>query len=239
MSETEEPGVAAVDRALSILAAFSLRDPALSLAELAARTGLYKSTILRLAQSLQRAGFLQRLDSGQYRVGPAGLRLATIYRATHVAGDLLLPVMRALLERTGESVAFYVPEGEQRVCLYRVNSDRPVAHQARVGDAFALPDGAAGRVLAAFIGWRGEPYDSIRRTGAWSTAGERDPDLSSIAAAVFGPERQLVGALTIGGPRRRIDPVAEELRELLVHAAAGCTRRLGGESAAPRHAVAT
>jgi DNA-binding IclR family transcriptional regulator len=228
MSESDEPGVAAVDRALSILAAFSLRDPALSLAELAGRTGLYKSTILRLAQSLQRAGFLQRLDSGQYRVGPAGLRLATIYQHTHVTGDLLLPVMRDLLERTGESVAFYVLEGTQRVCLYRVNSDRPVAHQARAGDAIPLPEGAAGRVLAAFTGWPGEPYDTIRRAGAWISFGERDPDLTSIAAAVFGPDRHLVGALTIGGPRRRIEAAAEATRDLLIEAAGGCTRRLGG-----------
>lgn len=228
MNEPEEPGVAAVDRALSILAAFSLRDPALSLAELAGRTGLYKSTILRLAQSLQRAGFLQRLDTGQYRIGPAGLRLATIYQATHVAGDLLLPTMRALMERTGESVAFYVLEGAHRLCLYRVGTDRPVAHQVRVGDTLPLPEGAAGRVLAAFTGWAGEPYDTIRRTGAWISSGERDPDLTSVAAAVFGPDQHLVGALTIGGPRRRIDAIAEPTRDLIVDAAATCTRRLGG-----------
>ena len=45
-------GVAAVERALSVLGAFRDGDASLSLHELAARTGLYKSTILRLLVSL-------------------------------------------------------------------------------------------------------------------------------------------------------------------------------------------
>ncbi len=228
MSEPEEQGVAAVDRALAILAAFSPRDPALSLADLAARTGLYKSTILRLAQSLQRAGYLQRLENGPYRIGPGGLRLAMIYQQTHVAGDLLLPEMRALAERIDESVAFYVLEGDRRVCLYRVNADRPVAHQVRVGNSMPLPEAAAGRVLAAFAGWEGEPYDTIRRLGTWTSSGERDPEFASLAAAVFGPNRHLVGALTIGGPRSRIETIANDACALLRDAANACTRRLGG-----------
>jgi hypothetical protein len=97
-----------------------------------------------------------------------------------------------------------------------------------VGDAIALPEGAAGRVLAAFSGWPGEPYATIRRAGSWISSGERDVDLTSVAAAVFGPDRQLAGALTIGGPRRRIDPVAEEVRTLLLAAASSASRRLGG-----------
>ena len=51
-------GVAAVDRALSVLSAFQDGDAALSLAELAERTRLYKSTVLRLLASLEHgAGF--------------------------------------------------------------------------------------------------------------------------------------------------------------------------------------
>ena len=45
-------GVAAVNRALSILQAFEGETEALTLALLARRTGLYKSTLLRLIASL-------------------------------------------------------------------------------------------------------------------------------------------------------------------------------------------
>ena len=46
-------GVSAAERALAVLTAFRRGDGALSLAELAERTGLVKSTIMRLAVSLQ------------------------------------------------------------------------------------------------------------------------------------------------------------------------------------------
>ena len=48
-------GAAAVDRALTLLSAFTAGDVSLSLTELADRTRLYKSTVLRLLASLEHA----------------------------------------------------------------------------------------------------------------------------------------------------------------------------------------
>ena len=48
---SDESGVAAVDRALSIVDA--LTEDKVTLAEIAKRTGLYKSTVLRLLKSLE------------------------------------------------------------------------------------------------------------------------------------------------------------------------------------------
>ncbi len=71
-------GVSAAERALAVLTAFRRGDSALSLAELAERTGLVKSTILRLALSLQQYRLLARLPDGSYRLDAGG------------AGDLVL-----------------------------------------------------------------------------------------------------------------------------------------------------
>ena len=54
-------GVAAVDRALSILVAFEPDGTAQALTEIAAKTGMYKSTILRLMISLERFNCVLRL----------------------------------------------------------------------------------------------------------------------------------------------------------------------------------
>ena len=75
-----QTGVAAVDRALLILSAFREDDATLSLALLARRTSLYKSTILRLLQSLLRAGYVVRLPDGNYVIGPEPTRLAKMYQ---------------------------------------------------------------------------------------------------------------------------------------------------------------
>ncbi|MFT3734447.1 MAG: helix-turn-helix domain-containing protein [Rhodocyclaceae bacterium] len=78
MNEAQTTGVAAVDRAFLILSAFQEGDVSLTLAILARRTGLYKSTILRLMQSLIRAGFVLRLPDGNYAVGTAATRLSRL-----------------------------------------------------------------------------------------------------------------------------------------------------------------
>src|SRR5260221_10973630 len=69
-SSADAGGVAAVDRALMLLAAFRAGDRALPLAELAERTALVKSTALRLLASLIHLGLVQPLRAGRYPPGP-------------------------------------------------------------------------------------------------------------------------------------------------------------------------
>ena len=74
-TEAAPGGVAAADKALSLLNAFRAGDAALSLTELAERTQLYKSTALRLLASLEHARLLQRGADGRYALGPGLARL--------------------------------------------------------------------------------------------------------------------------------------------------------------------
>ena len=69
MAGSVTDGVAAVERALAILDAFTDQDSELTLAELAKRTKMYKSTILRLARSLESCGYLMRAEDGTFRLG--------------------------------------------------------------------------------------------------------------------------------------------------------------------------
>src|SRR4051794_9067221 len=73
-------GVAAVDRSLAILDAFTEQDDVLTLAELSKRTGLHKSTLIRLAESLEKFGYVRRADKGIYRLGSKVLFLGSLYQ---------------------------------------------------------------------------------------------------------------------------------------------------------------
>jgi DNA-binding IclR family transcriptional regulator len=231
-------GVAALDRAIAILDAFAAADRSLSLAEIAARTGLYKSTILRLASSLLRGQLLERLDDGRYRVGPAAFRLGALYQRSVVAADILLPVMRDLADRSWESVAFYVRSGDVRTCLYRVESKHPIRYTIREGDVLPLLSGSGGRVLAAFSGQDGEPYQSIRETYHYMSIGDRDPDTAGVSAPVFGPGRVLLGALTLAGPSTRVDAAfLQRMTRPLLEAAARATRAFGEDASGLEHAA--
>ena len=57
-------GVAAADRALTLLSAFRKGDTAVSLAERAERTGLVNSTIMRLAIRLAEHGYRAHIPEG-------------------------------------------------------------------------------------------------------------------------------------------------------------------------------
>ncbi|RUU05476.1 IclR family transcriptional regulator [Mesorhizobium sp. USDA-HM6] len=230
-SPTSADGVAALDRAISILNAFTTADRSLGLAEIAARTGLYKSTILRLANSLMRGQLLERLEDGRYRIGPATFRLGALYQRSVVAMEILLPIMRDLSERSWESVAFYVRSGDVRTCLYRVESKHPIRYTIQEGDVLPLLAGSGGRVLAAFSGQPGEPYDTIRETYNYISLGDRDPQTAGVSAPVFGPGRTLVGALTLSGPSTRVDAAfLERMKRPLIEAAARATRAFGEDA---------
>src|SRR5258707_11593935 len=88
--------VEAVERALAVLNAFHADKPAMTLGEIASATGFYKSTILRLAGSLERLGYLIPDERGGFRLRPALLRLGSIYPAGVHLREAVRPGLRRL-----------------------------------------------------------------------------------------------------------------------------------------------
>lgn len=226
-------GVAAVDRALTILDVFTEQDSTLALADLARRTGYYKSTILRLAASLERRGYLTRLADRGWRLGPAASRLGSVYQAAFDLGDIVEPVLQKVVAETGETAAFHVREGNIRISLYRVESLQRIRDHVRQGEHLPLDRGAGGKVLLAFSGAKGMEFERIRRQLLCVSLGNRIADLGGVSAPVFGVGQRLIGALTVSVPLSRLDrkAVARFGPVVLAHAAA-LTRALGGDPAA-------
>ena len=215
-------GAAAVDRALSLLLAFRAGDVSLSVTELAERTRLYKSTVLRLLASLAHGGLLRKTPEGLWALGPEVVRLAALYTASFSLEDVVLPAMQALVAQTGESVAFHVRQGEQRLCLYRVDSPQVLRDHVRAGDVLPLDRGAGGRVLMAFSGAKGQVYEQVRQDGYILAIGDRVPGLVGVSAPVWKGGGQLVGALTLTVPESRFK--AAFVEALRASAAALCAQ---------------
>jgi DNA-binding IclR family transcriptional regulator len=218
-------GVAAVDRALSLLAEFSASTPRLTLAEIAARTRLHKSTALRMLASLEHAHLVRRQADGRYALGAAVARLHHIFAASFSVEEVILPTLRELVALTRESAAFHVQQGDNRICLQRVDSPRPVRDHALVGDLLPMNRGAGGRILMAFSGAAGSLYSRIRREQVVALVGDRTPEVAGIAAPVFGAEGELAGALTLTMPAERMDPAWDKP---VMRAARALTTALGG-----------
>lgn len=218
---SEQNRVEAVERALSLLDLFRNGEQNLSLAALSQRSGLYKSTILRLLGSLERFGYILRGPDGTYRLGPAVWQLGLACRSSYDLESTIRPHLEALAAETGETAAFFIRSGGQRLCLYRINSRKPIRHHLDEGALLPLEQGASGRTIMAFSGAEGEPYDSIRARGYHISFGERDPDVMAIGVPIFGASAELLGVLSVTALRRRFEgePAEAALTLLQKHAA--------------------
>jgi len=227
---TTGKGVAAVNRCLCILEAFTESDSELTLSVLAHRTGFYKSTLLRLAASLEKFGYVRRADNGAYQLGSEVLRLGLLYQKQFPTFKIVPAALREIASEVREGASFYVCEGDERVCLHRVESSRTVRDSVHEGSRLPLSVGAASHVLLAFQGAKGKRYDDIRQLFFAESYGERDPETAAVACPVFGPEGRVVGALSISGPRYRIHSAgAANFLPALFKQGRLLTRNLGGD----------
>lgn len=233
MTDTETKparGVDAVDRALAILQCYEERKTALTLTEIAERTGLYKSTVLRLAASLENAGFLVRHGDKSYGLGAELMRLGSIYVRSFRLEDHVRPVLQTLLRDTGESASFFRREGDHRICLFREETLHSVRDHIREGDMLSLEKGAAGRALTRFDPRQIGHTELAKRLAQLPeiSSGERDKETAAIAAPVFDAAG-LAGALSVSGPITRFRPAeARDMAPHLLKAARDLSARLGG-----------
>lgn len=218
-----------IDRATDLLLAFDGVPAPLTLAELARRVDLPKATVLRLARALAARGLMQAQGKG-WGLGPEIGRLGALYRRQAGLGGQIEPVLRNLVDKTGESASFYIATPQGRLCLHRVDSPQAIREHVLEGDILPLGRGAAGRVLTAFT--PPLPDDPISTTArqhlVLSLAGDRDPMIAGVAAPVFGIDG-LAGAVTVAGPCPRFDSAAMDHAAPLVRGAAReLTRALCG-----------
>lgn len=224
-------GVAAVDRALTILDAFREGDASLTLTELSKRTGFYKSTTMRLAESLERFGYLRRLEGGNYVLGPKPLHLGALYQKQFRTADYVPAALRAVVDELGEGASFFIRDNDRRICLHRADSARAVRDAVKEGDVLPLHVGASGHVLLAFNGLAGEKYDTIRRRLYSASAGERDAETDAVACPVLGVGDKIVGALSVSGPKYRMEKLPlEKVLPVLFRHAQSLTRCFGGDA---------
>ncbi|WP_110675635.1 helix-turn-helix domain-containing protein [Salinicola sp. RZ23] len=207
--------VEAVERALTLLGAFSRDRRELTLTELANASGFYKSTILRLMASLEYFGYVVRDERGVYRIGPAVLRLAPLAVEGPQLEDLVRPVLVALREASEETAAFHVRDGEARICRLCENGRLQLRHHLDEGARVALGEEEA---VDQALGGELPPGRVARSHGG------RQAGLSTVAIAIHDDAGELRGALSLSGPSARFDARIEAHHApLLIEAAARLT----------------
>src|SRR5438309_6797435 len=142
--------VDAAAKALELLSVFSYREPQLSLADLASRTGIPRATAFRLLSTLEQSGFLVKVH-GAYQLGIKCFVLGNI-----VAGGLDLretahPHLVALRDSTRETTQIAILDHWQVVYLERMLSPLPVGFmRSRAGAILPAYCTGLGKALLAY-----------------------------------------------------------------------------------------
>ena len=197
--------------------------------EIARRTGMTPSTVSRQLGTLAASGLVERVSA----TGATGSGYGSCISRTHSSPGSTCArrtaASRGARAATGETATLSVP-GERGRDHGRLRPRRPpgaaglAPRQAldrardlgREGHARVLraraPGGAVPRVHAADdhrrAGARGERSRVVRERGYAEAVGEREPDLTAIAAPIRSSRGELEAIVALQGPSSRFDPEA-------------------------------
>ena len=242
-----ERHIEAVMAAFDVLRCFAA-GPGLHLSEIVHQTGLNRSRVIRLCGTLEAQGCLNYdANSGIYRLGHLVFVLGKAYERENSLSSLGRPLLSELTAKTGETASLFVRNGDERLCIARIESPQPVRYGLREGERFPLHLGASSRVLLTgmsqaeksrvFSEAKLSPnacqeidlhLADVVRDGMSVSRGERLPGVCAIAAPVFDHAGRLVAALALAGPDNRLNETrVKRFADDVIEAAHTLSRELG------------
>jgi DNA-binding IclR family transcriptional regulator len=143
-------GIQVIARAAAILRALKTSRSGLSLAQIAERVGLPRSTVQRIVNALQDERLVIASSTGVgFRLGP---ELHALAEAAHYnIAETLRPLLQSLAAQTGETVDLAVLRGGQMIFIDQVAGTQRLRAVSSVGDAFPLTDTANGKACLALM----------------------------------------------------------------------------------------
>lgn len=229
-----------LDRAFRILAAFGPDDRSLSLTSLSIRSGIPKSSALRLARKLVEVGALERTTEGEFTIGLQLLEIASLAPRGHGIRSVALPYMQDLSHSTGQHVLLAVREASDAVLIERLSALHTEHVMYRVGGRLPLHATGVGVVLLAHaplalqeevlaselvllpenekVGPRElrNRLAATRRDG-YTVVTRRHPEhRTSVAAPILGAGQTVVAALSLVGAAAELDTRAGRIAVVTV-----------------------
>jgi DNA-binding IclR family transcriptional regulator len=241
-------GRSVTGRAFAVLETFTPDYPALTLSEIARRSGLPLTTAHRLVGELSVSGALEREGDGRYRIGLRLWEIASLAPRGVPLREAALPFLEDLYEVTHENVQLGVREGHEVVYIERIAGRQAVGVLTRVGGRFPLHASGNGLVLLAYAP---EPVQrevlegplqrftehtitdperlgrmlvAIRRDGFAVSDRQVTVDAVSVAAPIFDARVEVIASLSI--VTRAGGTVVERLAPAVRAAALGTSRAL-------------
>jgi IclR family pca regulon transcriptional regulator len=240
-------------RGFDVIRAFSVDAPALTIADVSARTGLTRAVARRYLFTLEELGCVVH-SGAQFRLTPRLLDLGFTYLATIDVPNVAQPIMEKVVEKLRESCSVSVLDGHDCVYVARVAAKRIMSINLVVGSRLPAHATSMGKVLLAHLS--PEDLDAYFATAplqrftkrticdetrlrrvlrdvkgrGWAFADQESEDgVRTVAAPLFDRWQKIRAAINVSGHASRVS--MKELRQaylpVLLDAATQISRGLG------------
>jgi IclR family pca regulon transcriptional regulator len=218
-----------LERGLAVLRAFTANRPALTISEVAERTGLTRATARRVLLTLAGLGYVEP-SRREFVLTRSVLDLVKPFAAEEDPWDFAKPYLESLTERTGESASIAILDGTEILYVARSQTRRLMTLAVTVGSRLPAHATSKGRVLLAFMPEAElEAYfartaiarytdrtvvdqselrqilSDVHRQG-WAVVDQQlEEGLSSVAAPLIDPNGRVAAALSVCAHAGRVD----------------------------------
>ena len=226
-----KPSVQVLERMFVLIDVLASREEAVSLKEISEKTGLHPSTAHRILNDLAVGRFVDRPESGSYRLGMRLLELGNLVKARLSVREAALLPMRHLHKQIQQPANLSVRQGDEIVYVERAYSERSGMQVVRAigghaplhltsnGKLFLAADEPQRvRAYAMRTGLAGNTHNSltqlpmlerelntIRQKGVAHDNEELELGVRCMAAGIYDDQAKLIAALSISAPADRLD----------------------------------
>lgn len=245
--------LSSVANAIRLVKAFTEDEYEIGISNLSRRLGLGKSTVHRLASTLIEADFLEKNpDTGAYRLGLALFELGALVRRKMDVANEARPFLKALMEKTGETVHLAVLDHASVLYINTIASRQAIRMSSTVGARVPSHSSSEGKVLLAqrsaefiesviAVGLTSrtpktivkaqalrDELATVRQRGYAFDDEETEVGLRSLAAPIRSHSGQTIAAISIAGPTQRVSKrILQGYVPDVVTAASAISQRLG------------
>lgn len=214
---------ATVLRALKVLNHLKEKPGPQSVTQISKDLDLSSTIVHRLLATLKMEGFVLQDDQSKlYSLGVVFMEYANKIVTELPFAPLVEPWLIQLRNTTGETVGFYIPTGQKRLCVLEYESRQEIRRSVGVGTQHPIYAGATGRAILSFQSDQMQEeilnnvpsyereilrkkIDETRKQGYAVSYEEISANVTAISAPVYNQKNQVVGAISISGPQFRFD----------------------------------
>ena len=230
--------IQSVERAFKLLYAIGRHDGYTHISQLARDVDLPRTTVVRLLETLHEVGAVRSAGNEQgqdeYLLGTELLSLLSTSSWQDQLNAIAQPVLQTLAEKTGETVYFCLPDGDQTLFASQINCRYKIQMSDSTGHRHPMHLTSAGKLFLAYrsvqeqeiyLAQKLESYTKFSQTSpkvlkrqfkqtlqtnlGW-TRDEYEIGYIGIAAPIFNKHGEIVASPSLGAPKFRIQDEKQE-----------------------------